>query len=762
MVGRREEVHAVGEHGGHALRERHLGVGALDRVDVEVRRDEARRRYDVAYLRSDGRGGALTDGDVLEKGGVARSVRDDELVRSRLDLDDARVARPVGKGDEGDAIREAVLPLLAEDAGCVVDQPQDGLRAERVGASVEADELYLGRDREPGLVGHRDADAARSREHEVLRGGAFARDRDVRGIGGAEEPSILVGADRIGPAREGPAVGSVGGGAEMVEDVRAGARPVGAGGDHGHVGVGDRRPARRDRSGERARVDAEDIVPDVLDRRDAPVTHGEVASDGEGVARASRRVQVEVGLCAADQGEEDLLTEKGHGDARRREGRRVVDRVDVAVRDARGQVFAAVGDEVAEVAGAEAAPLVGLRRAASGDQRLAESIARLEELHLPGSVDVVAEEGVDGGGAGVRDRGLDLDGAAARLEDVVGLYRNREVAIVGGRWEGEAEARHDAARVHEVEQVVRACCADDGGALVRAVVQDHHIGRVGRVLDVDERRHLLEVVALPDVAALAISVDDVATVGADPEHDAAGLLDHDLDLVVGEQEVAEAPPRQRTVDQIGGDHDLLCDGSRGSAELRRGAARGGRVHDLELPLGVPPDRPSRCSPVEDAVAVPAVEGQLEASLGAEVGRPHEIRSVRAPDEHPEEEKAGRGPRDEDLPDGTAGRRVRVPEARSAEGVPAAGREIERLVGVQAAVDDDTERRARRRRIAHQRCRAARSFSGETEKLAIARQPGGVLEEEPVAADRLRRRVRGAAAVRSERKREGEPDHGALR
>jgi hypothetical protein len=259
-----------------------------------------------------------------------------------------------------------------------------------------------------------------------------------------------------------------------------------------------------------------------------------------------------------------------------------------------------------------------------------------------------------------------LNGAALRL-----------VSVVQGRREGEPEVGHHGARVDEVEQVVGAGRPHDRRVAVGAVVQDDDRGVVGGVLDVDERRHLLEVVALPDLAALQVGVDDVAAVGADPEHHPARLLDHDLDPVVGEQDVAQLAARERAVDQLGRRADDRR--PRGERGTREGTRFGGRVHDLEEPIGVAEDLPAGRAPEADAVGVAADDGEGEGPIRAGVRRHHVERAVDAADEDFEVEDPARGLHDRRPLHGAARGGVRVPEA-GGERPPARRGERERLLG----------------------------------------------------------------------------------
>ena len=117
------------------------------------------------------------------------------------------------------------------------------------------------------------------------------------------------------------------------------------------------------------------------------VADDEVAGEGEAVARVAQRPR---GRSSAARmppisASDDLGAEQRHGDARGREGRGAGRVVDVAVRHAVGVLVAARRRRSCT----GSARVAGQRVV---DQRLAEAVARLEELDLPGAVQEVAEE----------------------------------------------------------------------------------------------------------------------------------------------------------------------------------------------------------------------------------------------------------------------------------------------------------------------------------------------------------------------------------
>ncbi len=335
------------------------------------------------------------------------------------------------------------------------------------------------------------------------------------------------------------------------------------------IGAGDWRTADVHRAGDSTERHALLDVARVDDRGDAAVADEEMPRESHAVARLAVRRQLPVGCRDSDQSQEDVDSELRHGDARGRERRGAEGFRHVRVGHAVRIELAAVGDHVADAV----ALVVRARRR---EERLAESVTRLEELDLAAAVEEFAEEDIDRRAAGVEDGRLDAHVASAGLQNVVGLDRHREIVVVGRGGKHEPEVGDHRARIQEVEDIVDAGGANDCWTAVAAVVEDVDRGVVGGRLDVERYRPLLEAVAIVADGAHQVGVDDLAAELADAaEIVALHGLDDDANLVVGDQEVADLAAALLAADAIGVVGDL---------HRRRAAAdRSGAVlHDDQI------------------------------------------------------------------------------------------------------------------------------------------------------------------------------------
>ena len=340
------------------------------------------------------------------------------------------------------------------------------------------------------------ASAAGRRQREVLRGWSPAVTLTLAGAGAAASAAVLVRAGRCRcPAGRVPrrcrrrrsACG------RRRSRVGPAERTGRAGADHGDVGAG--RPASPPtvtvpamRAGARMPVD---LVARVADRRDAAVADDEVARERDRVAGVAVGGMVEVRRRRADQSG-DRLRARGAAPSRRASVNAVVPLhgVDVAVRHAARDVLAAVGDEVARVAGAARCTARSSTARTRRDERLAEAVRRLEQL-APGR----SRSGTRRSRCRAAARRGSCTVVSMRTYVAPAARGCSRSATSTGRSVSSAPRGNvkpkpatDRARVHEVEQVVGAGRAHDRRLAVGAVVQDVTLGVVGGVLDVDARR----------------------------------------------------------------------------------------------------------------------------------------------------------------------------------------------------------------------------------------------------------------------------------
>ncbi len=163
VVGGGEEVDALADHRDDSVGAADGGVGAVDRVDVEVAGDEAGAVHHALDDAVEVGGGAGGDGHVGEVDGVLGTVRNVDAVAARLEGELTGVAGVIGVGRERHAERIPVFAGIAEDAGRVGDDAGDVLRDAGVVRRIEADDRHASRERVGVFVDNRDVQGAGGR-----------------------------------------------------------------------------------------------------------------------------------------------------------------------------------------------------------------------------------------------------------------------------------------------------------------------------------------------------------------------------------------------------------------------------------------------------------------------------------------------------------------------------------------------------------------------------------------------------------------------